>query len=164
RGGDTDCGDDGYLSVHEVCCQSGQAVELTLSERGLDCDVLALHNVNFLESLPDRVDNFHLSSGSGYKEPDNRYCGPLRARRERPRGRCAADKRDERAALHSITSSAVASSLSGTVRPSIRAIWALMTNSNLVDCTTGRSAGLAPLRIRPVKTPSCRYASVRLAP
>jgi hypothetical protein len=26
----------------------------------------------------------------------------------------------------------------------------LMTNSNLVDCTTGRSTGLAPLRMLPV--------------
>src|SRR6266508_6627988 len=50
---------------------------------------------------------------------------------------------------HSITSSAVASSVGGTVRPSILAVWALMTSSNLLDCTTGRSAGLAPLRMRP---------------
>ena len=41
------------------------------------------------------------------------------------------------------------SSVSGTVRPSILAVSALMTSSNLVDCTTGRSAGLAPLRMRP---------------
>src|SRR5262249_27790714 len=46
---------------------------------------------------------------------------------------------------HSITSSATASSLSGTVRPSIVAVWALITSSNLLDCTTGKSAGLAPL-------------------
>ena len=51
--------------------------------------------------------------------------------------------------LHSITSSARASSDGGTVRPSILAVWALMTSSNLVDCTTGKSAGLAPLRMRP---------------
>jgi hypothetical protein len=31
-----------------------------------------------------------------------------------------------------------------------RALRALMTNSNLVDCSTGRSAGFAPLRILPV--------------
>ena len=48
---------------------------------------------------------------------------------------------------HSITSSAVASSDGGTVSPSILAVWALMTSSNFVDCSTGRSAGLAPLRI-----------------
>src|SRR5215831_18671931 len=50
---------------------------------------------------------------------------------------------------HSITSSAVANSLSGTVRPSILAVGALMTSSNLLDCTTGKSAGFAPLRMRP---------------
>jgi hypothetical protein len=35
------------------------------------------------------------------------------------------------------------------VRPSIVAVWALMISSNLVDCTTGKSAALAPLRMRP---------------
>src|SRR5262249_51873850 len=40
---------------------------------------------------------------------------------------------------HSITSSARASSVGGISRPSILAVWALITNSNLVDCTTGNS-------------------------
>src|SRR5262249_34051291 len=70
----------------------------------------------------------------------------LRARRERPRRRCAADERDESAPLHSITSSARASSLSGTSRPSALAVLRLSTRSNLVDCMTGRSAGRSPLR------------------
>src|SRR5258708_17370335 len=77
----------------------------------------------------------------------------LRARRERPRGRHAADERDEIALVHSMTSSASARSLSGTVRPSIRAVGTLMTSSNLVDCTTGRSAGFVPLRMRPAYAP-----------
>jgi hypothetical protein len=51
--------------------------------------------------------------------------------------------------LYSITSSAIESSDGGTVRPSSLAVCALMTSSNLLDCTTGRSAGLAPLRRRP---------------
>ena len=50
---------------------------------------------------------------------------------------------------YSITSSAVASSVGGTVRPNALAVFRLMTNSNLVGCTTGRSPGLSPLRIRP---------------
>src|SRR5215510_298965 len=50
-------------------------------------------------------------------------------------------------ACYSITSSARASSVGGTSRPSALAVCRLMTNSNLVDCSTGRSAGLAPLRI-----------------
>ena len=48
---------------------------------------------------------------------------------------------------HSITSSARASSVGGT---RCRAPWRscrLMTSSNLVGCSTGRSAGFAPLRI-----------------
>ena len=50
---------------------------------------------------------------------------------------------------HSITSSASASSLSGISRPSDLAVLRLITNSNLSDRTTGRSAGFSPLRIRP---------------
>src|SRR5262249_22707899 len=75
----------------------------------------------------------------------------LRARRERPCRR-AAQQRDELAALHahSITSVAPADRPSGTSRPSAFAAFKLITNSNLVDCTTGRSAGLSPLRIRPL--------------
>src|SRR5262245_52805349 len=51
--------------------------------------------------------------------------------------------------LYSITSSASAISLSGMLRPSALAVVLLMISSNLVGCSTGRSAGLAPLRIRP---------------
>src|SRR6266511_2633705 len=42
---------------------------------------------------------------------------------------------------HSITSSAMASTPGGKVRPSALAVFRLMTNSNLVGCKTGRSAG-----------------------
>src|SRR5262245_23911879 len=45
----------------------------------------------------------------------------LRARHERPCGR-AADQRDELPPPHSMTSSAVASSVGGTVKPSILAV------------------------------------------
>src|SRR5262249_28753699 len=74
----------------------------------------------------------------------------LRARRERPCNGRTAEQRDELAPLHSITSSAIASSRSGRVRPNIRAVCALITSSNLFACTTGRSFGVAPLRMRPV--------------
>jgi hypothetical protein len=46
-----------------------------------------------------------------------------------------------------ITRSARAKTLGGMVRPSCFAVFRLMTNSNLVGCSMGRSAGLAPLRI-----------------
>ena len=50
---------------------------------------------------------------------------------------------------HSRTSSAIASSPGGTVRPSAFTVLKLMTSSNLVGCITGRSEGLSPLRMRP---------------
>ena len=50
------------------------------------------------------------------------------------------------AKIYSITSSAIASTPDGTVRPSALAVLRLITNSNLVDCMIGRSAGLSPLR------------------
>jgi hypothetical protein len=53
-------------------------------------------------------------------------------------------------APYSITSSAMESTPDGTSMPSARAVCRLRTNSNLVDCRTGRSAGLAPFRILPL--------------
>src|SRR5204862_1810299 len=48
---------------------------------------------------------------------------------------------------YSMTSSASNWSELGTSMPSALAVCRLMTNSNLVDCKTGKSAGFAPLRI-----------------
>src|SRR6516165_9581300 len=59
----------------------------------------------------------------------------------------AAEQRDELAPLHSITSSARASNVAGTRRPSAFAVIRLTIRSNLVGCWTGRSAGFAPRRI-----------------
>ena len=67
------------------------------------------------------------------RKPDGRQLRRLlRARRERPRGRRAAEQRDELAPPHSITSSARASSVGGTSRPSALAVLRLMSSSNLV--------------------------------
>ena len=52
-----------------------------------------------------------------------------------------------RAVPYSITSSARASSAGGRSRPRAFAVLRLMTNSSLVGCSIGRSAGLAPLSI-----------------
>src|SRR5262245_3794677 len=51
---------------------------------------------------------------------------------------------------YSITSSARASSVGGTVTPSVYAVFMLITNSNAVGCTTGNSPAVSPLRIFPV--------------
>jgi hypothetical protein len=71
----------------------------------------------------------------------------LRARRKRPSGGRAAEQRDELAPLHSITSSARASINGGTLRPSFFAVVRLITNSNFVACSIGKSPALVPVRI-----------------
>src|SRR5262245_33749030 len=99
----------------------------------------------------DRIRSDHHGKGGRAEEISNaiHFDCLLRPRGERPRSSRAAEQRDKLAPFHSITSSAVESSLSGTVRPSIRAVSMLMTSSNLVACTTGKSAGFSPLRMRP---------------
>jgi len=59
----------------------------------------------------------------------------------------AAVSRCSKRYCYSITSSARESRLSEILTPSALAVLRLITSSNLVDCNTGSSAGLAPLRI-----------------
>jgi hypothetical protein len=68
----------------------------------------------------------------------------LQRRGEQGAGQCA-DERPPRG--HWMTSSARPSTDCGIVSPSALAVLTLMTSSNLVGCSTGRSPGLAPLRI-----------------
>ena len=145
-------GDQLFRKHPRVICARGRRVAV------VDADVAALRPPKPFERGPERREaclyfRILLSEGRKHANPPDSV-GLLRARRERPRRRRAAEQRDELAALHccshSINSSAMASSLSGILRPSAFAVQRLMTNSNLVDCMTGRSAGLAPFRILPV--------------
>jgi hypothetical protein len=80
-------------------------------------------------------------------------------RSESPRCAKSGCEHPQRGSPYSITASARASRPGGMVRPMARAVLRLITSSNLVDCRTGRSAGLAPLRIRAAYTPTWRNAS-----
>src|SRR5262249_11437451 len=102
----------------------------------------------FTQALPKRCHTIGVGlRRAGTEETDHRHSRLLRACRERPRCR-AAEQSDELAPCHSITSSASAISLSGTSRPSARAVLRLITSSNLVGCSTGRSPGFSPLTMR----------------
>src|SRR5262249_58041099 len=83
--------------------------------------------------------------GEAWPEADAWPLGGLfRARRERPGSR-SADKRDELAASnHSITPSARANSLGGTVRLRILAVWWLMTSSKFGRLHNGQVHRLPP--------------------
>src|SRR6476659_3173897 len=121
--------------------------------------MLAFDVASFVEAFAERGHNVRgLAGRSGAEEPDDRHRTLLRPCRERPCRR--AEQRDERSSVHSITSSAMASSPGGKLRPNALAVLRLITNSNLLDCMTGRSAGFSPLRIRPVYTQAWRYATL----
>src|SRR6516225_5066240 len=133
----------------ELGCELGEAFAASLRPAIFDRDGASFDPAEFAEPL-------HKSSGqlalrgrrSRAQESDGRQPrGLLRTRRERPRGRRAADERDELAPLHSISSSARPERGSGTVRPSALAVLRLMISSTLVDCWTGRLAGFSPFRI-----------------
>src|SRR5262249_32029236 len=100
-----------------------------------------------LQALPNGAEQSIIELSAG-KQADQRHACVLRARRKWPRCRSAAQKRNEFAALHSITSSARASTVVGISRPSAFAVLRLTTSSYLVGACTGRSAGFSPLRTR----------------
>ena len=76
------------------------------------------------------------------------FGGRDRSRTGRGSGVLRAPVRLRRQIVHSITSSASASTVGGTVRPSACALFRFTNSSNFVGCWTGSSAGLAPLRMR----------------
>src|SRR5262249_2528819 len=130
----------------------------------LDCDGSALDPAELAKPFQKRgVPRALRPTRSRAEKPDRRQL-LLRARRERPRGRRAAEQRDELAALHSITSSARASSAAEMSMPSAFATIRLTTRSNLTGCSTGMSAGLVPRRILSTKSPARRQCSAKLGP
>src|SRR5262249_61092362 len=105
------------------------------------------------------------SSSTGHSTPDlghgtgDFHRRLLRARRERPRRRRAANERDELAAFHSITSSARSRNDSGSLRPSALAAVRLTTSSNFARCSTGSSPAFAPRRSLSTYPPARRNKS-----
>src|SRR5262245_44302363 len=115
----------------------------------LNNSVLAFNVAGFAEPFRERC---RMASGaierSSTDKTDHRHRRLLRPRREWPYHHRLAKQRDELAPVHSITSSARASSVGGTARPSALAVLRLITNSYVVGTCTGRSAGFSPFRMR----------------
>src|SRR5262249_35025966 len=134
-------------------------LEVTAAPAVVDAHISPDDPAQFAEPLQERCIaglSFGIVRHPGHKHADApNTLRLLRPRREWPSG-CAAEQRDELAALHSITSSARASNVGGISSPSALAVPRLMTSSNLVARSIGVSAGLAPLRMRPVRAPARR--------
>src|SRR5262249_19588196 len=127
-----------------VCSPAGPAI--------IDAHVAAFYPSQFLKPLLQCFDpnlSFCIISDTHEHADASHPLRLLRTRRHRPRRSRAAEQRDELAALHSITSSTMESTACGTSMFSARAVCKFMTSSNLVDCSTGSSAGFSPLRILP---------------
>src|SRR6516162_3766044 len=114
----------------------------------LDCDGSALDPAELAKPFQKRgVPRTLRPTRSRAEKPDRRQL-LLPARRERPRRRRAAEQRDELATSHSITSSARASIVVGTSRPSALAVLRFIINSNLVGACTGSSDAFSPFKMR----------------
>src|SRR5262249_30424632 len=134
--------------MHEIGSERGQSIVLSVSPAIVQGDVPTFDESGIIQALPDHRDEGRVDGRRTGAEQSNHWQRRLlRARPERPGGCRATEKRDEIAAPHSITSSARASSVSGTVMPSALAVLRLMTSSYLVGACTGRSAGFSPLRM-----------------
>ena len=104
------------LSADELGRDLGQSLDAPLRPTILDRDGTALDPAEFAQTLDKRCRALALSRCcSPAQDADGRQSARLlSARRDRPRGRRAAEQRDELAPVHSITSSARASSVGGT--------------------------------------------------
>src|SRR5262249_42311440 len=108
----------------------GDAFRATLMPAILDRNGAALDPAECTQSLHKSSDIWSPDRSVRAQEADGWPFSLLRPRRQRPRRR-AAEQCDERASPdHSITSSAVASIVDGTVMPSILAVCWLTTSSN----------------------------------
>src|SRR5262245_36262273 len=118
--------DHSYAAIHQLSRLLRKSIVLSLRPAVFDCDVATLAVARFAQALLDCFNKARVwSRRHAAEDADDQLVGLLRARRERPRGRRAAEQRDELAPPHSITSSASASNLSGIWTPSAFAVFEL---------------------------------------
>jgi hypothetical protein len=126
RGERNDCGQGVGDQLGGQC---RQPVEATIGRAIFDREVAAFDIAGLLEALSDGADLSIIELGAE-EQADQRDRRLLRTCRDRPRDRRAAEQRDECSPFHSITSSARASSVGGTSRPSAFAVLRLITSAN----------------------------------
>src|SRR5262249_53860848 len=122
-----------HLAMNQIGYQCRQSVVLPLRPPPFDRYVAALNVTGFAQPLAKCGDGPRVATlgPTGVDKPDHRQRRLLRARRERPCG-YAAEQRNELAALHSITSSARASSVGENSSPSAFAVYCSFSTS--VSC------------------------------
>src|SRR5262245_57481620 len=122
--------DHGYSAVDEFGGQRGETAIVAARPTKLKRNALAFNEAAILQATPKRFYQMCRLFGRPRTQESNDRQRLLRVHGDRP-SRRAAEQRDELAAPHSITSSARASSVGGTSRPSALAVFRLMTSWNL---------------------------------
>src|SRR5262245_40359842 len=106
----------------QLCCVPANFIGFGRGPARVDLHVAADAPAGLLETLQERAEaglKFPIVRSRGQENANEaRLLALLRARRERPRRRATEHPHEVAPAGHSITSSARASSVSGTVRPS----------------------------------------------
>ena len=141
------------IEVHLIPCQARAGLQdIEFARVSQEVTERFCNRLTASMSLPGRVVPVRLrSSKCRPVYPDRDRCAAIVDRQlgatsrffipqGRPKGRWK---------TYSMTSSARALTVGGNSKPSSFADFRFITNSNFVGTTTGRSAGLAPLRIRP---------------
>src|SRR5262249_38417217 len=181
--GSTAGDNDIHFEVDQLGGKIGKAIVFTLCISVLNDYVLSLDPSALAQSLLERPMPRH---GIGSREwRKNAYPGDLfrllRLSGKAKRKEHGAKRKDSdfslhvfpcslhstlltRPSFHLMTLSALASTFGGIVRPICFAAFKLITNSNFVGCSTGRSAGFAPFKILSTYVAARRNKSVMLGP
>src|SRR5262245_37797950 len=90
-----------YLAAYQIGCEIGQLIVLVLRPAILDCHILAFDVAGFTNALPEcSQKECTIGRPRAAEEAEHRQRWLLRARRERPHCRRAAEQRDELAPSH----------------------------------------------------------------
>src|SRR5262245_14875432 len=153
------------LESNQLRGKPGKSIELLFRRTELEEKILAFNITGFAQCFT-QLRPKGLDVCIAYEERTNSIGLRLllRAGRERPRCRRTAEKRDELASLHSITSSARSRNDSEIASPSVFAALRLTASSNFSADYTGSSPGLAPFTILSTYMAARRYMSARSEP
>src|SRR5262245_23918306 len=152
------------LALNQVCSQHRKSVGVVFRPPVFNRYIPAFDKPGLVQAPMKRDQHLPgVARRSPFEKSNDRRLRLLRARRERP---CChrAKERYERAALHSITSSARASRIGGISRAIAFAVLRLNASLNLVGCCTGRSLGFSPRRMRSTYSAVLRKLSRKSTP
>src|SRR5262249_44988122 len=122
---------------HELHGKLRQRIDVPLGKTEIEDDGLAIDIAEIAKSLAESIEDGRRPVLSGRQDADARHffrllCRCRNDRGDRPYSRRAAEQRDERAPLHSITSSARSGNAGGMLNPSALAVLRLTTSSYFV--------------------------------